>query len=234
MSARGQTVSVPHAQRPDRRRLASIPKGTRVIEACEQAGSYVPRYCYHKKLTSPGNCRMCLIEMGMPKMGPDRKPVLGADGKPVINWMPRPQISCAQDVAEGMGVRTDSPLVEECRRGRDGISAHQSSARLPDLRSGGRMPAAGIQRRVRQRRFALSRKQSEEAEERRARSARDAGRRALHSLLALHPFLQGDRERRRPRLRRSRQLTPCSPRIRASGSKTIIRSTPSTSVRSAR
>ena len=94
-----------------------FPKGTRVIEACEQAGSYVPRYCYHKKLSSPGNCRMCLIEMGMPKIGPDRKPELGADGKPVINWMPRPQISCAQDVSEGMGVRTNSPLVEECRRG---------------------------------------------------------------------------------------------------------------------
>jgi NADH-quinone oxidoreductase subunit G len=94
-----------------------FPKGTRVIEACEQAGSYVPRYCYHKKLSSPGNCRMCLIEMGMPKMGPDRKPELGADGKPLINWMPRPQICCAQDVAEGMGVRTNSPLAEECRRG---------------------------------------------------------------------------------------------------------------------
>ncbi len=94
-----------------------FPKGTRVIEACEQAGSYVPRYCYHKKLSSPGNCRMCLIEMGMPRLGPDRKPELGPDGKPVINWMPRPQISCAQDVAEGMGVRTNSPLVKECQRG---------------------------------------------------------------------------------------------------------------------
>jgi NADH-quinone oxidoreductase subunit G len=92
-------------------------KGTRVIEACAAAGSYVPRYCYHKNLSSPGNCRMCLIEMGMPKMGPDRKPELGADGKPSINWLPRPQICCAQDVAEGMGVRTTSPLVEECRKG---------------------------------------------------------------------------------------------------------------------
>ena len=94
-----------------------FPKGTRLIEACEQAGSYVPRYCYHKKLSSPGNCRMCLIEMGMPKMGPDRKPVLDDDGKPEINWMPRPQICCASDVSEGLGVRTQSPLVEECRRG---------------------------------------------------------------------------------------------------------------------
>jgi len=94
-----------------------FPKGTRVIEPCEQAGSYVPRYFYHKKLGSPGNCRMCLIEMGLPKLGPDRKPELGADGKPAINWMARPQISCAQDVAEGMGVRTNSPLVKECQQG---------------------------------------------------------------------------------------------------------------------
>jgi NADH-quinone oxidoreductase subunit G len=94
-----------------------FPKGTRVIEACEQAGSYVPRYCYHKKLSSPGNCRMCLIEMGFPRLGPDHQPELGADGKPLINWLPRPQISCAQDVAEGIGVRTNSPLVKECQRG---------------------------------------------------------------------------------------------------------------------
>src|SRR5437660_10982967 len=94
-----------------------FPRGMRLIEACEKAGAYVPRYCYHKKLSSPGNCRMCLIEMGLPRMGPDRTPQLGTDGKPVINWMARPQISCAQDVAEGMGVRTDSPLAQECRKG---------------------------------------------------------------------------------------------------------------------
>ena len=94
-----------------------FPKGTRVIEACAQAGIFVPRYCYHKKLSSPGNCRMCLVEIGMPRLGPDRKPELGEDGKPIINWMPRPQISCAQDLSEGMGVRTNSPLVKECQRG---------------------------------------------------------------------------------------------------------------------
>jgi len=94
-----------------------FPKGTRVIEACAEAGKFVPHYCYHPKLSSPGNCRMCLIEMGMPKLGPDRKPEMGADGKPVINWIPRPQISCAQDIAEGMGIRTDSPMVKECRHG---------------------------------------------------------------------------------------------------------------------
>jgi NADH-quinone oxidoreductase subunit G len=94
-----------------------FPKGTRVIEACNQAGKFIPRYCYHPKLSAPGNCRMCLIEMGMPKMGPDRKPVIGTDGKPEIGWIPRPQISCAQDVAEGMGIRTDSAMVQDCRKG---------------------------------------------------------------------------------------------------------------------
>ena len=94
-----------------------FPKGTRVIEACKQAAKLVPHYCYHPKLSSPGNCRMCLIEMGTPKMTPDRKPVIGADGKPEIAWIPRPQISCAQDVSEGMGVRTNSPMVQECRKG---------------------------------------------------------------------------------------------------------------------
>ena len=94
-----------------------FPKGTRLIEACMKAGSYVPHYCYHPALSSPGNCRMCLIEMGTPKMGPDRKPELGEDGRPVIAWSPRPAISCAIEVSEGLGVRTNSPLVEECRKG---------------------------------------------------------------------------------------------------------------------
>jgi len=94
-----------------------FPKGTRLIEACMKAGSYVPHYCYHPKLSAPGNCRMCLIEMGMPKMGSDRKPELGPDGRGIINWSPRPAISCVMEVSEGMGVRTDSPLVKECRDG---------------------------------------------------------------------------------------------------------------------
>lgn len=94
-----------------------FPKGTRVIEACSQASKFIPRYCYHPKLSAPGNCRMCMVEMGMPKMTPDRKPVIGEDGKPEIAWIPRPQISCAQDVAEGMGIRTDSPMVQESRKG---------------------------------------------------------------------------------------------------------------------
>ena len=94
-----------------------FPKGTRLIEACMKSGSFVPHYCYHPALSSPGNCRMCLIEMGTPKMGPDRTPEIGPDGRPVIAWSPRPAISCAIDVSEGLAVRTKSPLVEECRKG---------------------------------------------------------------------------------------------------------------------
>jgi len=94
-----------------------FPKGTRVIEACRQVGQFIPHYCYHPRLSSPGNCRMCLIEMGAPKLDAQRKPIVGADGKPEIAWIPRPQISCAQDVSEGMAVRTNSPMAQEARKG---------------------------------------------------------------------------------------------------------------------
>jgi len=94
-----------------------FPKGTRVIEACMQSGKFIPHYCYHPKLSSPGNCRMCLVETGRPKMAPDRQPVLDAEGRPEIAWGPKPEICCSAEVSEGMGVRTTSPLVEECRKG---------------------------------------------------------------------------------------------------------------------
>jgi NADH-quinone oxidoreductase subunit G len=94
-----------------------VPKGLNVIEAAKRFGKFIPHYCYHPKLSVVGNCRMCLIEMAMPKMDANRKPVLGADGKPELSWIPRPQIGCATQVAEGMGIRTDSPMVKECRQG---------------------------------------------------------------------------------------------------------------------
>ena len=40
-----------------------VPKGTRMIEATKMAKKDVPHYCYHPKLSSPGNCRMCLVQM---------------------------------------------------------------------------------------------------------------------------------------------------------------------------
>jgi len=95
-----------------------VPEGTRVIEACKRAGKFIPHYCYHPKLSSPGNCRMCLIELGMPsRPGPDGEVPKDEDGRAVISWIPRPQISCAQNVVNGMGVRTESPMVQECRHG---------------------------------------------------------------------------------------------------------------------
>ena len=95
-----------------------FPKGTRMIEACRQAGKLVPHYCYHPKLTSPGNCRMCLVEMGMPpRPTPGQEPEKDEHGMPKIGWMPRPVIACANTVAEGMGIRTQSVLTEECRKG---------------------------------------------------------------------------------------------------------------------
>src|SRR5262249_13613813 len=87
------------------------------IEAAKRVGKFIPHYCYHPKLSVVGNCRMCLVEVGMPKLGPDRQPLLEADGKPQIAWIPRPQIGCATQVAEGMAVRTDSPAVQDDRKG---------------------------------------------------------------------------------------------------------------------
>jgi len=66
---------------------------------------------------------MCLVELGMPKMTPDRKPVLGPDGRPEISWGPRPAISCATEISEGMGVKTSSPMVEGCPQWRHGVPA---------------------------------------------------------------------------------------------------------------
>ncbi len=96
-----------------------FPKGTRMIEACKQVGKEVPHYCYHPKLSSPGNCRMCLVEMGMPprpRPGQD-PPEPDAEGHLPIQWIPRPAIACANTIADGMGIRTDSLLTEECRKG---------------------------------------------------------------------------------------------------------------------
>lgn len=87
-----------------------VPKGTNVIEAARRHGRFIPHYCYHPKLEIVGNCRMCLVEIGMPRLGPDRQPIRGTDGMPEIAWIPRPQIGCATTVADGMGVRTASPL----------------------------------------------------------------------------------------------------------------------------
>jgi NADH-quinone oxidoreductase subunit G len=97
----------------------AVPKGTNVIEAARLLGIEIPHYCYHPKLTVAGNCRMCLIEMGMPAVDPATKaPIMdAATGKQKINWIPRPQIGCATNAAPGLHVKTNSPMARESREG---------------------------------------------------------------------------------------------------------------------
>ena len=71
-----------------------IDNGATVMDACKKAGIEVPHFCHHPKLSIAGNCRMCLVE---------------------IERCPKPIASCAQPVADGMVVTTNSPMVEKAR-----------------------------------------------------------------------------------------------------------------------
>ncbi|MDH3812733.1 MAG: 2Fe-2S iron-sulfur cluster-binding protein, partial [Gammaproteobacteria bacterium] len=62
--------------------------GQMVIEVTDKIGAYVPRFCYHEKLSVAANCRMCLVD---------------------IEGAPKPIPACAQPVNEGMKVFTKSP-----------------------------------------------------------------------------------------------------------------------------
>ncbi|MBV8548326.1 MAG: NADH-quinone oxidoreductase subunit G [Alphaproteobacteria bacterium] len=73
-----------------------VAAGTSVLQACEQLGIEVPRFCYHDKLSVPANCRMCLVE---------------------IEKTPKPVASCAMPCADGMVVHTDTPTVHKARKG---------------------------------------------------------------------------------------------------------------------
>ncbi|GAC1340205.1 MAG: NADH-quinone oxidoreductase subunit NuoG [Acetobacteraceae bacterium] len=73
-----------------------VPNGSSVLQACEAVGAEIPRFCYHERLSVAGNCRMCLVE---------------------VEKAPKPLASCAYPVADGMVVRTDTPMVRQARRG---------------------------------------------------------------------------------------------------------------------
>ena len=73
-----------------------VPPDVTIIQACEAAGVEIPRFCYHARLKIAGNCRMCLVQ---------------------VERMPKPIASCAQPVAPGMRVITDSPVVKKAREG---------------------------------------------------------------------------------------------------------------------
>jgi NADH-quinone oxidoreductase subunit G len=63
-------------------------KGEMIIRATDRSGAYVPRFCYHEKLSVAANCRMCLVD---------------------VEKAPKPLPACATPVAEGMKVFTKSP-----------------------------------------------------------------------------------------------------------------------------
>ncbi len=73
-----------------------VEEGTTVLQACEQAGAEIPRFCYHEKLSIAGNCRMCLVEM---------------------EKSPKPIASCAMPAAEGMVLKTNTEKVKKARKG---------------------------------------------------------------------------------------------------------------------
>ncbi len=76
-----------------------------ILQACEQAGIEIPRFCYHERLSIAGNCRMCLVE--------------------VVGGPPKPAASCAMQVKdlrpgpEGQPpvIKTTSPMVKKAREG---------------------------------------------------------------------------------------------------------------------
>src|ERR1700754_1908984 len=72
-----------------------VAAGTSVLQACEQMGIEVPRFCYHDRLSVPANCRMCLVE---------------------VEKAPKPVASCAMPCADGMVVRTSSDNVKRARQ----------------------------------------------------------------------------------------------------------------------
>ena len=64
-----------------------VAEGSMVMHAAEKAGTYIPHFCYHKKLSIAANCRMCLVE---------------------VEKAPKPMPACATPVTQGMIVRTKS------------------------------------------------------------------------------------------------------------------------------
>lgn len=71
-----------------------VAPGTTILQAAETLGIRIPRFCYHKRLSIAGNCRMCLVE---------------------VEGQANPVISCKEAVREGMVVRTNSEMVLAAR-----------------------------------------------------------------------------------------------------------------------
>ena len=76
-------------------RNVSADKGQMLIEVTDKNDIYIPRFCYHKKLTVAANCRMCLVE---------------------VEKAPKPLPACSTPVIDGMKVRTRSKLAIEAQK----------------------------------------------------------------------------------------------------------------------
>ncbi len=93
MSAQTATADVPpdHVTIELDGQVMAVPKGSMIIQAADQSGIAIPRFCYHRKLAIAANCRMCMVEVEL-------------GGKP----MPKPAPACATPVADGMKIYTQS------------------------------------------------------------------------------------------------------------------------------
>src|SRR5204863_5253439 len=76
-------------------RAHQFPKGTNLLEACNEVGANVPFFCYHPGLSSPAVCRQCLVD---------------------VKGQPKPVPSCYTPVADKMEVTTNSPHALDVRR----------------------------------------------------------------------------------------------------------------------
>jgi NADH-quinone oxidoreductase subunit G len=74
----------------------TVPQGSTVMDAAKEAGTYIPHFCYHKKLSIAANCRMCLVE---------------------VEKAPKPLPACATPVTDGMKVSTHSAKAKEAQQG---------------------------------------------------------------------------------------------------------------------
>ncbi|MCW1971071.1 MAG: NADH-quinone oxidoreductase subunit NuoG [Anaerolineae bacterium] len=97
-------------------KAVAVPKGTLIVDAAKTIQNDIPVFCYHPKLKPVGMCRMCLVEIGTPKMDPATRQVVKDDkGGVVIAWQPKLNTACTTPVSEGMAVRTQSTMVTDAR-----------------------------------------------------------------------------------------------------------------------
>lgn len=95
--------------------LIETKAGQTIIQAAYENGIDIPHFCWHPELSVSGNCRMCLVEVGLPKRLPDGSIEVDSNNRPIINFFPKLQIACATEVSDGMYVRTASDKVIRAR-----------------------------------------------------------------------------------------------------------------------